>query len=239
MVGAEDNSPKAVHHRAASGTYDSQDTNAKPSWDIFTLYGALAGGPGADDSYKDSRSNYQMNEVALDYNAGFTLCLAALVHFGLGTKDGALNFDRAWPPKHPTYDITVKIDGNNLKISTGSGMLCSSWCVSFKTDSEIKGCYDCNIILSENPNYTFCNKRETNFLDGEGTEQKFGLQVSEGFVAPTEFEVLCDGFHAVAGNGDPMYIPEYGHSYKVTSPGGPSNTKPLFEESECWPSHVC
>ena len=30
VVGAEDNSPKAVHHRGASGTYDSTDKNAKP-----------------------------------------------------------------------------------------------------------------------------------------------------------------------------------------------------------------
>ena len=238
VVGAEENSPKAVHHRAASGTYDSQDSNAKPSWDIFTLYGALAGGPGSGDSYKDTRSNYQMNEVALDYNAGFTVCLAGLLHFGLGTKDGALNFDRAWPPKPPTYDITVNIDGGKLTISTGSGMLCSAWCVSFESDAEVE-CNDCNQITADKPNYTFCNKRENNFLDGEGTAQKIGIKAGDGFVPPTEFEVLCDGFHAVVMNGEPMYKPEYGHSYKVTSPGGPGNTKPLFEESKCWPSHVC
>ena len=57
VVGAEDNSPKAVHHRGASGTYDSTDKNAKPYWDIFTLYGALAGGPGPNDSYTDTRTN--------------------------------------------------------------------------------------------------------------------------------------------------------------------------------------
>lgn len=28
-------------------------------------------GPGADDSYIDTRSDYQKNEVAVDYNAGF------------------------------------------------------------------------------------------------------------------------------------------------------------------------
>ena len=239
VVGAEENSPRAVHHRAASGTYDCQDNNAKPYWDIFTLYGALAGGPGPDDSYKDTRSNYQMNEVALDYNAGFTLCLAALSHFGLGTKDGALNFDRAWPPKPPTYDINVKFEGSDLLISTGSGMLCSSWCVLFKSESEISGCNGCNTISLDKPNYIICNRRENNFLDGEGTEQKASLSVGEGFAAPTEVEVLCDGFHAVVSDGTPMYKPEYGHSYKVTIPGGASNTKPLFEESKCWPSHVC
>lgn len=29
-------------------------------------------GPGADDSYTDTRTDYQKNEVAVDYNAAFT-----------------------------------------------------------------------------------------------------------------------------------------------------------------------
>ena len=32
----------------------------------------LGAGPGSDDSYADLRSDYQKNEVAVDYNAGFT-----------------------------------------------------------------------------------------------------------------------------------------------------------------------
>ena len=36
-------------------------------------------GPAADDSYADSRADYTKNEVAVDYNAGFTGVLAALV----------------------------------------------------------------------------------------------------------------------------------------------------------------
>ena len=35
-------------------------------------------GPAADDSYADSRADYTKNEVAVDYNAGFTGALAAL-----------------------------------------------------------------------------------------------------------------------------------------------------------------
>ncbi|EFN50425.1 hypothetical protein CHLNCDRAFT_144614, partial [Chlorella variabilis] len=44
------------------------------------LTGALVGGPSGRDSYKDVRSDYQSNEVAMDYNAGFTGALAGLVH---------------------------------------------------------------------------------------------------------------------------------------------------------------
>jgi endoglucanase len=36
------------------------------------LYGALVGGPDVKDNFKDTRDNYQQNEVAIDYNTGFT-----------------------------------------------------------------------------------------------------------------------------------------------------------------------
>ena len=236
VVGAEENSPKAVHHRGASSVYQA---SSDPKENVYTLYGALAGGPGGDDSYKDERTNYQMNEVALDYNAGFTADLAALVHFGYGVKDPQeiLNFERAWPQKAQIPDLTVKVTTNSLSISSGSGMTCSSWCVSFKTNFVIEGIFQAVPYLKEHPNYIVCNERSSGFLDGKGTEQKAQLLILDSnFVEPTEFEVSCGGFQF---SEHPKFIPEYGHSYKVTSPGGPENTKALFTESKCWPSHIC
>ena len=236
VVGAEENSPKSVHHRAASSVYQA---SSFPKENIYTLYGALAGGPGADDSYKDDRTNYQMNEVALDYNAGFTAALASLVHFGFGIKDTGeiLDFDRAWPQKAPTPDLKVEVTKNSLIISSGSGMLCSSWCVSFKTEFEIEGIFQAVAYSMEHPNYIVCNERSSGFLDGKGTEQKAQLLILEdNFVEVKEFEVSCGGFQF---SEHPKFIPEYGHSYKVTAPGGKENTKALFEESKCWPSHIC
>jgi hypothetical protein len=97
IVGAEDNYPKSVHHISAFGVYDSSDKNEKPEFNVYTLYGVLAGRPGPSDDYVIDRANYQMNEVALDYNAGFQLCLAALIDFGYGEKDEGkiLDFDKA------------------------------------------------------------------------------------------------------------------------------------------------
>ena len=216
VVGAEENSPKSVHHRGASGVFDSSDKGAKPDFNIYTLYGALAGGPGKDDDYIDDRSNYQMNEVALDYNAGFTLCLASLVQFGLNVEDKGkiLEFDRAWPQKAPTADIRIKKEGGTISIATGSGLMCSGWCIISGDKKD-------------------CNVREKNFLDGEGT-----FVATKMTSDANEFEVLCDGYHTnLQGQG--MYKPEFGHLYKVTGEGGPENTKPLFEESKCWPSHIC
>ena len=239
VVGAEKNSPKAVHHRGASGSYDA---GGKPSYNIYTLWGALAGGPGKDDSYSDTRSNYEMNEVATDYNAGFTVDLAALLHFGYGTPDKGeiLNFDRAWPMKAPTPDITIEFTKSALNIATGSGLLCSGWCVSFKSDMLIEGFFNASPLKTEKPNYTVCNERGTGFLDGAGTFQKatVNLNYATEFVEPTEYEVLCDGFVPTTAV-DHVYKPEYGHLYKVTGKGGPSGTKALFEETKCWPSFIC
>jgi hypothetical protein len=235
VVGAEENSPKAVHHRGASGTYGAEDS-CIPSFNVYTLYGALAGGPGSDDSYKDSRSNFQMNEVALDYNAGFTMCLAELLHFGLGTKDGELKFDRAWPQRAMVPDISISMDNTGFKLSTGSNMICSSWCVSWTSDADFGNIYHGTVVKAEKPNYIVCSDRDTGYLDGDGGIQYASFNIMGDFTPPKEFEVLCDGFHI---GKPPMYIPENGHRYKVVAPGGPENTTPLFENGKCWPSHIC
>ena len=229
VVGAEENSPKAVHHRAASAVFDPR-LAMRPKENIFTLYGALAGGPGMNDEYTDDRNNFQMNEVALDYNAGFTVCLAGLVHFGLGVKDSGdiLDFDRAWPPKDPTPDITISMSNSGMSIATGSGMVCSAWCVSFTSNVKIEAIYGSTPYLDDFPNYIVCNARDTHYLDGEGTEQKANFIINDSsFEPPKEYEVLCDGFHAADNQGEPIYKPEFGKRYKVTGEGGPSNTVPL------------
>jgi len=73
------------HHRAAS----CPSRPAPCTWDQFNsaaanpqvLKGALVGGPtGLDgDACVDDRTDYISNEVAVDYNAGFTGLMAGLV----------------------------------------------------------------------------------------------------------------------------------------------------------------
>jgi len=243
VVGAEANSPKAVHHRAASGTYDSQDTNAKPTdFNIFTLWGALAGGPGSKDEYTDSRKNYEMNEVALDYNAAFQMNLAFLVKEGYNKPDpdSVKVHDRSFPKKADTPDINVEVTEKTIEVSTGSNMLCSSWCIEFTTDYKIEAVHDC-IMHQSGPDYIICNRRESNFLDGKGTPQVIKYQGSNGQGALTidESVVMCDGWHAPQSSHKPIYRPENGRRYKVIGSGGKGNTIPLFEESECWPAFLC
>nr|AAM81967.1 cellulase Cel9A precursor [Piromyces sp. E2] len=243
VVGAEANSPKAVHHRAASGTYDSQDTNARPTdYNIFTLWGALAGGPGPKDEYTDSRKNYEMNEVALDYNAAFQTNLAFLVKEGYNKPDpdSVKVHDRSFPKKADTPDITVEVTDKTIEVSTGSNMMCSSWCVEFTTDYKIEAVHDC-IMYQSGPDYIICNRRESNFLDGKGTPQVIKYQGSNGQGPLTidESVVMCDGWHAPQSSHKPMYKPENGRKYKVVGSGGVGNTTPLFEQSECWPAFLC
>lgn len=75
-IGFGENYPKNPHHRTAQGSYC--DNMNEPSVARHTLYGALVGGPDASDGYSDVVSNYTNNEVACDYNAGFTGLLAKL-----------------------------------------------------------------------------------------------------------------------------------------------------------------
>ena len=75
-IGFGNNYPKNPHHRTAQGSYCDNMNEPNPGRHI--LYGALVGGPDANDGYNDTVSDYTVNEVACDYNAGFTGLLAHL-----------------------------------------------------------------------------------------------------------------------------------------------------------------
>src|SRR5262249_4901900 len=68
--GSGDNPPRNVHHRTAHGSWTDNINDPVTSRHILT--GALVGGPDGNDAYTDSRPDFTHNEVALDFNAGFT-----------------------------------------------------------------------------------------------------------------------------------------------------------------------
>jgi endoglucanase len=79
VVGFGANPPRNPHHRTAHGSWTDQLTFPVESRHV--LYGALVGGPSSPNdggSYNDDRGNFVNNEVATDYNAGFTGALARL-----------------------------------------------------------------------------------------------------------------------------------------------------------------
>lgn len=103
VIGFGTNPPKNPHHRTAHGSW--WDSQTVPTETRHTLYGALVGGPSSpNDAYTDNRSDYVMNEVATDYNAGFTSALARLSQEYGGTP--LANFP---VPEQPDIDeLTVE-----------------------------------------------------------------------------------------------------------------------------------
>ncbi|MGN1410905.1 MAG: glycoside hydrolase family 9 protein [Oscillospiraceae bacterium] len=79
VIGFGENYPQNPHHRTAQGAWE--DLQGALGTFRHTLYGALVGGPTSadDNAYEDSVDNYQANEVATDYNAGFTALLCKMV----------------------------------------------------------------------------------------------------------------------------------------------------------------
>ncbi len=76
-VGYGEKSPLNAHHRTAHGSW--KNDIYEPVNNRHILYGALVGGPNQDGTYTDDRNNYINNEVATDYNAGFTAMLCKMV----------------------------------------------------------------------------------------------------------------------------------------------------------------
>lgn len=76
VVGFGVNPPEHPHHRTAQGSW--ANNMSEPNYHRHVLYGALVGGPDASDGYSDTVNDYCKNEVACDYNAGFTGALAKM-----------------------------------------------------------------------------------------------------------------------------------------------------------------
>ncbi|WP_188127062.1 glycoside hydrolase family 9 protein [Actinoplanes lobatus] len=115
VIGFGADSPKNPHHRTAHGSWwDSQQV---PVETRHVLYGALVGGPSSpDDAYTDNRGDYVMNEVATDYNAGFTSAVARLY----GEYGGAAltGFPVAETPDIPELSVETTVMQNETR-STG------------------------------------------------------------------------------------------------------------------------
>ncbi|MFC6088862.1 glycoside hydrolase family 9 protein [Saccharothrix lopnurensis] len=107
VVGFGANPPRNPHHRTAHGAW--ADTMQEPATSRHVLYGALVGGPGTNnDAYRDDRTDFVANEVALDYNAGFTSALARLYKEYGGTP--LANFPTAETPDGPELTVQASVN---------------------------------------------------------------------------------------------------------------------------------
>ncbi|KAF9406137.1 hypothetical protein BGZ94_003228 [Podila epigama] len=76
IVGVHPNSPVNPHSAPASGGTSADDIDTVPEVELYTIYGALVGGPDKNDRFQDVRSAWRHTEVALDYNAPFNGLMA-------------------------------------------------------------------------------------------------------------------------------------------------------------------
>lgn len=114
VVGMGDDYPQAWHHRTSSGAWNDKWSNigqtegedAKPHAHI--LYGALVGGPDQKDGYSDKIGDYQYTEVAIDYNAGYTAALCAMVDKYGGTSDP--DFPPTETPKWDEFFVKASVN---------------------------------------------------------------------------------------------------------------------------------
>ena len=133
VVGFKSDSSKNPHHRASSPDVDASKQNDGQN-NKYLLVGALCGGPvDANGTYQDIRSDYQGNEVACDYNAGFVGAAAGLYHFyKTGSIDttipgvtkiysGSSSGNNDQPTTTKPITTTTTNGGNNTPTTTTNG----------------------------------------------------------------------------------------------------------------------
>ena len=135
VIGFGENAPEHPHHRTAQGSYC--DNMNEPSSHRHTLYGALVGGPDASGNYTDTVADYTANEVACDYNAGFTGLLAAMysVYHGQTRVDfGAVE------PVEQEYNVEASINAQGegfIEVKTIVYNM-TAWPARAATDLEVR-----------------------------------------------------------------------------------------------------
>ncbi len=106
LTGFDENSAAYPHHRAASGLTKCEDTDQQ----LYVLFGALCGGPDAEDGHNDMTKDWIYNEVTIDYNAA---CPGAAAGLYLAYKD---QYKQAITPDFPPEN-----DGGRGASSDGPG----------------------------------------------------------------------------------------------------------------------
>ncbi|KAI8810390.1 family 9 glycoside hydrolase [Cladochytrium replicatum] len=122
VVGFGVNYPKLPYHKSSYNSVidyplrnQSQDVvcddfQKSRTPNRFILYGAIGGGPNADDSYYDDREAYQYTEVTQDYNAGWTGALAGAISYYMSKDGGNYKFK-------PFSDCTLDLGWNHPNAS--------------------------------------------------------------------------------------------------------------------------
>lgn len=213
IVGYNENSVKYPHHRAASGLTKCED----PDPHRYVLYGALAGGPDADDKHNDITSDWIYNEVTIDYNAAFVGASAGLYEF-FGTDDMKPTTD--FPPIPESIgeggggnDYWVNACGIDDLNADGAGVTKVSFMVmtnSTKTADKTSVRYYFNSKEISNVD----NVKASELYDQSATEA--GDMGADGIISgPYKYDKLADTYYVeIAWDG--YNIANSGKKYQFT-----------------------
>lgn len=213
IVGYNENSVKFPHHRACSGLTKCED----PDPHRYVLYGALAGGPDADDKHNDITSDWIYNEVTIDYNAAFVGASAGLYEF-FGTDDMKPTTD--FPPTPESIgeegggnDYWVNACGIDDLNADGAGVTKVSFMVmtnSTKTADKTSVRYYFNSKEISNVD----NVKASELYDQSATEA--GDMGADGIISgPYKYDKLADTYYVeIAWDG--YNIANSGKKYQFT-----------------------
>lgn len=157
VLGMGDNQPSAFHHRTASGIHDDhwndlgQESGGAEGWQTeyaHTLYGALVGGPDKDGKYVNDVSQYQYSEVAIDYNAGYTACLCAMVDDYGG--EILADFPPTEEPKWAEWEVAAVLNGSGASYTEikAWAMNHTAWPARVQKDIEFRYFFDVSEVLA-------------------------------------------------------------------------------------------
>jgi hypothetical protein len=123
------------------------DDGRTPAQSRHVLFGALVGGPSQDGSYIDDRLDATRNEVADDYNAGFSSAVARLCK----TFGGAALPDFPQPQKRDTeYVVLAKINTQGSRFTEISATIQNrtTWPARYSINPKIRYFIDCSEIIA-------------------------------------------------------------------------------------------
>lgn len=159
VLGMGDNQPSAFHHRTASGIHDDHWNDlgqesagtGDEEWQTeyaHTLYGALVGGPDKSGSYKNSVAQYEYSEVAIDYNAGYTAALCAMVDDYGG--EILADFPPTETPKWAEWKVAAVLNGSGASYTEikAWAMNHTAWPARVQKDIEFRYFFDVSEVLA-------------------------------------------------------------------------------------------
>lgn len=110
LVGGSATAASHPHHADAHGSLTNSQND--PPNDRHILWGALVGGPDAQDHPDDVTTDYVLNEVAVDYNAAFVGALAGLYTY-YGQNQPMTAFTPVPEPAENPYYATATLNQNS------------------------------------------------------------------------------------------------------------------------------